>query len=157
MTRTLTPLQVAATALASGGDRAVLSTLAHTRHEGARDVWALIANDDWDEGDPYGSAMVALSALVDILSAYESPEWGNVSGRYDSTGHRLTSEDWHALDSDSFPDDGTIGTLDTPDLCGLQEVATYIGEDDAHVRHVVDCADLLSAVIDECRRSDPYA
>lgn len=141
---------VTVTALANGGDRAILCALAHTEYEGVRDAWSVAVNDTWDEGDPYGSAMSALGVVVDILSAYESPEWGNVSGRYESTGHRLTGEDWHALDSGSFPEDGTVGTLDTPDLWGMQGLATYAGEDDRNVAHVVQLGDMLSQVIDRC-------
>jgi hypothetical protein len=111
---------------------------------------------DWDVYDPRGTAVTTLFTLCDLLRPYESPEWGNTGGRYGYSAGAggLTSWDWHTLDSGCFPDEGD-SRENYSDPWIVQELATYLGEDDEHLVHVVHLADLLSQIVARCDERVP--
>lgn len=153
MTLTLTierlELPAAVEILAAGGHA---DLAAATFGPGLLEAWKIAGLSlDWDPYAPAETALNSLFTLCDLLRSYESAAWGNTGGRY---GHSagmggLTSEDWHMLDSGCFPEEGPSRT-DYSDPVIVQELATYLGEDDAHLEHVVHLADLLSAVTQRC-------
>lgn len=62
-----------------------------------------LPGEDWD--DPRAAAGSALWGLCGVLSGYESPAWGNVSGRYDINwgwGDGLDDGDWADLRNGEF-------------------------------------------------------
>lgn len=138
-------------ALAAGEDPAILAALAHGPFDGARDAWGLIARDDWDTGSPSDSAFAALWDICTLLTAWESPEWGNTGGRYDYSpgAGGLSSDAWDALAAGTYAEHWE--SQDSHDAHGVQALHDYLTESDSHLAHVVHLGDMLSQVIDRCR------
>ena len=123
-----------AAALLAAGDRATPSDAAVAR------VWDLAVRDAWDPHDPHAAAVLALCDLADLLTGWESPEWGNVGGRYSYQpgAGGLSCGDWAALGGGYYRDEERH--------IDLQPVHDLLEADPAALPAVVHLGDLLATI-----------
>lgn len=113
----------------------------------ARAVWddCDMMAEDWGDGE--ASALTMLFSLCELLRSYESPEWGNTSGRYGHSGGFLSAEDWAALEAgDYYYADSDMVDGDWPTMIGAYQVIQRDG-----LRAVIQMADILDMAIDFMR------
>ena len=122
-------------------------------------AWDAADLDMQDWGDPFGAAVGACIDLASLMVGWESPEWGNIGGRWDvSLGiGGLTDEHWEAL-AECLADENDTAWESVWDVregehqgvC-IPGLFRYLSESEAHLADVVRLGDLLADIVDQCK------